>query len=106
MSNSSLRVWSAIAAFGAAAGAAASAAAYEAPRTAYGAPDLQGVWTNATITTLERPDGVDTLVLTPEQARLLEDTRAEFYDSYDSDPLVLGAEENDYGVVTSLGWEF
>ncbi|MCH8250214.1 MAG: DUF481 domain-containing protein [Proteobacteria bacterium] len=29
-----------------------------------------------------------------------------FYDSFDSDPVVLGAEENDYGVVTSLGWEF
>ncbi len=30
----------------------------------------------------------------------------EFYDSYDSDPVVEGAEENDYGVITSLGWEF
>ena len=30
----------------------------------------------------------------------------EFYDSYDSDPVVDGAEDNDYGVVTSLGWEF
>lgn len=30
----------------------------------------------------------------------------EFYDSYDSDPVVPGAEENDYGVITSLGWEF
>lgn len=29
-----------------------------------------------------------------------------FYDSYDSDPVVLGAEKNDYGVITSLGWEF
>lgn len=29
-----------------------------------------------------------------------------FYDSFDSDPVVQGAEENDYGVVTSLGWEF
>jgi len=30
----------------------------------------------------------------------------EFYDSYDSDPVVPGAEDNDYGVITSLGWEF
>lgn len=30
----------------------------------------------------------------------------EFYNSFDSDPVVLGAEENDYGVITSLGWEF
>jgi len=29
-----------------------------------------------------------------------------FYDSYDSDPVVLGAEKNDYGVNTSLGWDF
>jgi hypothetical protein len=29
-----------------------------------------------------------------------------FYDSYDNDPVVEGAEENDYGVATSLGWEF
>lgn len=29
-----------------------------------------------------------------------------FYDSYDSDPIVLGAEKNDYGIATSLGWEF
>lgn len=30
----------------------------------------------------------------------------EFYDSFDSDPVVPGAEDNDYGVITSLGWEF
>lgn len=29
-----------------------------------------------------------------------------FYDSYDSDPVVLDAEKNDYGIVTSLGYEF
>ena len=29
-----------------------------------------------------------------------------FYDSYDSDPVVAGAEKNDYGVNTSLGWDF
>lgn len=29
-----------------------------------------------------------------------------FYDSYDSDPVVDGAEKNDYGIATSLGWEF
>ena len=30
----------------------------------------------------------------------------EFYNSFDSDPVVPGAEKNDYGVITSLGWEF
>jgi hypothetical protein len=29
-----------------------------------------------------------------------------FYDSYDSDPVVDGAEKNDFGVGTSLGWSF
>ena len=28
------------------------------------------------------------------------------YDSYDSDPSVVGAEQNDYGVVTSIGYDF
>lgn len=30
----------------------------------------------------------------------------EIYDSFDTDPVIQGAEKNDYGVVTSLGWEF
>ena len=30
----------------------------------------------------------------------------EVYDTYDSDPVVTDAEKNDYGVITSLGWEF
>lgn len=29
-----------------------------------------------------------------------------FYGSFDSDPVVQGAAEEDYGVITSLGWEF
>src|SRR5262245_28505012 len=31
------------------------AAAYKAPRTVDGQPDMQGVWTNATLTPVERP---------------------------------------------------
>jgi len=42
--------------------------AYHAPRTAFGDPDLQGVWTNASVTTLERPPGVKDLNLTPDEA--------------------------------------
>ena len=45
--------------------AAASAAvgapavpAYRPPRTAWGAPDLRGVWSNLSLTHLERPPGV------------------------------------------------
>ncbi len=29
-----------------------------------------------------------------------------FYDNYDSDPVVSGAEKNDYGITTSLGYDF
>ncbi len=29
-----------------------------------------------------------------------------FYDSFDSDPIVVDAEKNDYGIITSLGWDF
>ena len=49
-----------------------SAANYRAPRTSFGDPDLQGLWTNASITTLERPANVKTLVITPAEAARLE----------------------------------
>lgn len=39
----------------AAATGAASASAYKVPLNAYGQPDLEGTWTNATLTVLERP---------------------------------------------------
>ena len=38
-----------------AAAAAPAAAAYKAPLNAYGQPDLEGTWTNASLTVLERP---------------------------------------------------
>jgi len=34
-------------------------------------PDLEGLWTNASLTNLQRPDGVDSLVVTPEEAALI-----------------------------------
>src|SRR3712207_2187709 len=36
-------------------GTAASAQTYRTPRTTFGQPDLQGVWTNETLTRFERP---------------------------------------------------
>jgi hypothetical protein len=58
-----------------------------APRTADGHPDLQGDWSNATMTPIVRPAGVGP-VLTPEQVRELEGEREEFIeaDLADSDP--------------------
>ncbi|HEY8538395.1 MAG TPA: hypothetical protein VIL28_05975 [Steroidobacteraceae bacterium] len=53
------------------------AADYRAPRTSFGHPDLQGVWTNATLTTLERPANLgDKLVLTEQEARAMETAMA------------------------------
>lgn len=49
-----------------------SAQAYRAPRTEYGQPDLQGVWTNASLTRIERPEGFDTVVVPLEKARAFE----------------------------------
>ena len=57
------------------------------PITSFGHPDLQGNWTNATLTPIVRPPGVDP-VLTQEEVRGLEAGRAEFIeaDLADSDP--------------------
>jgi len=57
------------------------------PTTAWGHPDLQGNWSNATLTPIVRPRGVGP-VLTAEQVRELEGERAEFIaaDYEPSDP--------------------
>ena len=46
----------------------AQAPAYKTPRTPDGQPDLQGFWSNATYTPLERPDKVTKEFYTPEEA--------------------------------------
>ena len=55
-------------------GVAASAdrASYRAPRTAYGAPDLQGIWSNASLTSLERPRQAASLIVSAAEAVTLE----------------------------------
>ncbi|MET0272063.1 MAG: hypothetical protein ABW360_03650 [Phenylobacterium sp.] len=54
------------------AASAARAADYEPPRTAFGAPDLQGTWTNASLTSLERPTNLKTLTIPEDQAKAAE----------------------------------
>ena len=34
-------------------------------------PNLEGIWTNASLTGLQRPEGVDSLIVTPDQARAI-----------------------------------
>lgn len=57
------------------AGALEGQAAYEPPRTAWGHPDLQGNWSNATLTPLTRPPGLEA-VLSPEQVHEIESGQA------------------------------
>jgi hypothetical protein len=61
------------------ASSATLAAAYKAPRTADGQPDLQGIWTNATLTPVERPKMLgDKLVLSEPEAQQMEKRMQEF----------------------------
>jgi hypothetical protein len=50
----------------------AQSPSYRAPRTPDGQPDLQGFWSNATYTPLERPDNVTKAFYTPEEAQAAE----------------------------------
>jgi hypothetical protein len=49
---------------------------WKAPRTEFGHPDLQGNWTNATLTQLERPAQFKSLTLTPEEVESIEGAAA------------------------------
>src|SRR6218665_3440048 len=52
------------------AGAAHAQAAdpnFKPPRTSWGAPELSGVWTNSSLTTLQRPANAATVVITEDQ---------------------------------------
>jgi hypothetical protein len=59
-----------------------SAQEWEMPRTANGKPDLQGVWTNKTLTPLTRPrEFAEQMTITAEQAMRLESSNQEFLDA-------------------------
>ena len=44
---------------------------YRVPHTAYGHPDIQGVWKTEFLTMLERPEGIGDLVVSADQAEAL-----------------------------------
>ncbi|WP_372784002.1 hypothetical protein [Phenylobacterium sp.] len=50
---------------------ASHAAPYKAPRTAYGAPDLQGLWTNTALTFLQRPPIFKGLIATDKEEAMM-----------------------------------
>ena len=49
-----------------------SFAEYNSPKTIFGHPDLQGIWTNSTITPLERPSHASSAIVTRQQADIWE----------------------------------
>ena len=51
---------------------AADAGPYRAPRTVFGTPDLQGLWTNSSLTFLQRPPVFKALVATDAEAAAME----------------------------------
>jgi hypothetical protein len=55
-----------------AAGTAHAGPAYKAPRTAFGTPDLQGLWTNTALTFLQRPPIFKALEATDKEAAMME----------------------------------
>jgi hypothetical protein len=54
-----------------AADASPAAAAYHAPRTRFGTPDLEGIWTNTALTFLQRPPIFKALVATDKEEAML-----------------------------------
>jgi hypothetical protein len=74
----------------------AVAAAYRPPHTRSGAPDLQGVWTNASGTELQRPAAFTTLVVSEAEARAYEARMATVIGTVPGD---------DVGQPETEGWE-
>ena len=60
------------------------AEAEEPMTTWFGDPDLQGTWTNASLTTLERPDNYTSLLVTEEQANSAATQAADFTEAIDN----------------------
>ncbi len=59
---------------------------YSVPKTSFGVPDLQGTWTSATITALQRPPEIENLVIDEEEARAWENRFNGFFDAIDDVP--------------------
>jgi hypothetical protein len=65
--------------------ASAQARPYQPPRTPSGRPDLQGTWSNASFTRLERPKPLHSLVVPADEAAAFERTYASNFSNDSSD---------------------
>jgi hypothetical protein len=68
-----------VTAFAVGAAVAQSTPGFTGPKTSWGAPDLQGTWTNAAITKMQRPAEFPNLVLTPAEAAKAE--KGDYYNN-------------------------
>jgi hypothetical protein len=66
-----MRVFSCLIAAAVLVAGAADAAPYRAPRTSFGAPDLQGLWTNTSLTFLQRPPIFKALIATDKEEAMM-----------------------------------
>lgn len=57
---------------------------YQTTKTWFGDPDLQGIWTNSTLTTLERPDNFKALQVNKNEARRASVIASKGSDEYDN----------------------
>jgi hypothetical protein len=89
------------AACAAATAAPALARPYRAPRTVFGAPNLQGFWTNASFTPLQREEPFTTLTVSPEAARKAEAIFARLGQFTTEHPDPLGQKDSEYWEVGS-----
>ena len=80
----------------------ALAAGYKPPRTASGVPDLQGTWTNVSMTTLQRPNDFKTLVISETQAAAYEKVKT---DRHEEEIAPLAPEAPAPPVVDEVGLE-
>lgn len=79
------------------ASAALAQGAYVTPRTSFGAPDLEGVWSSQTATPLERPAAFDGPVTTEDKAAAFAVSSPEAFQADNSDGV--GARQSEW-------WEF
>ena len=57
---------------------------FNTPKTWFGDPDLQGTWTNASLTTLERPDDYESLIVGNKEALIAKKRTEEFTNAVDN----------------------